>query len=40
MLRSSLKFSAYAPLIVESYIFLYGIYAFYTMVKTIILAPI
>ncbi len=40
MLRSSLKFSTYAPLIVESYILLYGLYACYTIIKVIILAPI
>jgi len=40
MLRSTLKFSTYAPLIVESYILLYGLYACYTIVKVMILAPI
>ena len=40
MLRSSLKFSTYAPLIVESYILLYGLYACYTIIKVMVLAPI
>jgi hypothetical protein len=40
MLRSTLKFSTYAPLIVYSYFFLYRLYSCYTVIKTIILVPL
>jgi hypothetical protein len=40
ILRSSVMFSVYAPLIIESYICLYGLYTLFTIVKTIILIPV